>query len=708
MGLRADQGLQGRQPADHAAGRAACARSSSRSSTPTASTPPARPASSRARGNGEDGTFYDASPTSPNEYRRKNCRLVDESQTGNCAQPAFGVASIGVDPNRNYGGFWGGAGASDVADRARTTAARARSPSPRRRTSATSSPRRQVTMLITNHTFSNLVLRPPGLASDPRRSTSRSTRRSATRWRPRTATSASTGYELYDTSGGTEDWSYYATGGLGFTFEIYCNHIPDPIDDALQRQLPPDLPEDGRRVRGHAPAPTRRRAAAATARPTSSPSRRRSTPQQALGARGRGAPRRGPDAGEELHDADPQRGAAASPRTTSRASSRCPTRATTTGTSTPRPGRSWPRRAAGQAQGPPSDPLAVRRPARHATTPSRAASSFDTDRPDLLERPRLHDSRRRRRRQRIGHGRDRVDQPGQRLGPQGLPRHRRRRHVATPTAGRRRADAAESASRQLPPGTNESTTFVAPETGDGRLEPGNYVARVINYATVTPDPYTLEVTFEGPEEFVPPKTETWKLTCSVGGQVVGSQDLLIARGETKQLNPCPASTGRLPAVWRRQRRPTARTTVPARTRSSAPRATTSSAARRAPIASPARADATRSPAAVATTAFAAAPRRTSCAATPATTSSRVAEARTVSTRGAGRDVVRVYPRRPRPRQLRLRARQGLPQQGQGPRPRLREGSQPLTADLLRAQCADLWRSTPDSRAWISKGGTGSR
>src|SRR3712207_8117238 len=27
-------------------------------------------------------------------------------------------------------------------------------------------------------------------------------------------------WELYDTSGSTEDWSYYATGGLGFTFEI--------------------------------------------------------------------------------------------------------------------------------------------------------------------------------------------------------------------------------------------------------------------------------------------------------------------------------------------------------------------------------------------------------------------------------------------------------------------------------------------------------
>ena len=27
-------------------------------------------------------------------------------------------------------------------------------------------------------------------------------------------------YQLYDTTGTTEDWSYYATGGLGYTFEI--------------------------------------------------------------------------------------------------------------------------------------------------------------------------------------------------------------------------------------------------------------------------------------------------------------------------------------------------------------------------------------------------------------------------------------------------------------------------------------------------------
>ncbi len=94
-----------------------------------------------------------------------------------------------------------------------------------------------------------------------------------------------------------------------------------------------------------------------------------------------------------------------------------------------------------------------------------------------------------------------------------------------------------------PPGTNESATFVRPETSDGRLEPGDYVARVVNYATVTPDPYALNVSFEGPEEFVPPQTETWKLTCTFAGEARVTQDILIARGESQSLDLAACGTG---------------------------------------------------------------------------------------------------------------------------------------------------------------------
>ena len=60
------------------------------------------------------------------------------------------------------------------------------------------------------------------------------------------------GYQLYDTDGTTEDWSYNATGGLGFTFEIGDLGFHPPY---------------GRRSPSGTARPTTR-PAAATARPT--------------------------------------------------------------------------------------------------------------------------------------------------------------------------------------------------------------------------------------------------------------------------------------------------------------------------------------------------------------------------------------------------------------------------------------------------------
>ena len=77
-----------------------------------------------------------------------------------------------------------------------------------------------MTTLITNHTFSNLVLRPPGLASQGSRPTSRPSRRSATAMAVENGYTSQYGWQLYDTTGTTEDWSYTATGGFGYTFEI--------------------------------------------------------------------------------------------------------------------------------------------------------------------------------------------------------------------------------------------------------------------------------------------------------------------------------------------------------------------------------------------------------------------------------------------------------------------------------------------------------
>ena len=77
------------------------------------------------------------------------------------------------------------------------------------------------------------------------------------------------GYQLYDTTGTTEDWTYSATGGLGFTFEIGPNNFHPPFADTVA-EYEGTGPGDGRPAR------------AATARPTSArwrtPPPRRGTP----------------------------------------------------------------------------------------------------------------------------------------------------------------------------------------------------------------------------------------------------------------------------------------------------------------------------------------------------------------------------------------------------------------------------------------------
>jgi len=172
------------------------------------------------------------------EYHRKNCRFLQETgmEGGSCnQQPDNGVAHFGVDPNRNYGGFWGGPGAATGEEAPFfDTAADYRGPGPfsepetqniRKLVSS-----RQVVTLITNHTFSNLVLHPPGLQSQGKPRDDKLLSKLADSMAAENGYSAQRGFELYDTSGTTEDWSYNATSGLGYTFEIG----PDAFHPAYQ------------------------------------------------------------------------------------------------------------------------------------------------------------------------------------------------------------------------------------------------------------------------------------------------------------------------------------------------------------------------------------------------------------------------------------------------------------------------------------------
>ncbi|MDQ3644934.1 MAG: peptidase M14 [Actinomycetota bacterium] len=164
------------------------------------------------------------------EYRRKNCRFADDSEGGNCDVAfAAGLAATGVDPNRNYGGLWGGPGAGEsILDEDYRGPGPFSEPETKNIRDLVS--KRHVTTLITNHTFSDLILRPPGVQSlgEPP-DENRGYKALGDAMAAENGYLSQKGFELYDTTGTTEDWTYPATGGFGFTFEIGCV-VPEEAD----------------------------------------------------------------------------------------------------------------------------------------------------------------------------------------------------------------------------------------------------------------------------------------------------------------------------------------------------------------------------------------------------------------------------------------------------------------------------------------------
>lgn len=152
-------------------------------------------------------------------YKRRNCRVLDGAlpRIGECGERTN--RNRGVDPNRNYGGLWGGPGASfSPTNDTYRGAGPFSEPETQNVRELVSS--RQVTTLITNHTYSDLVLRPPGLKSQGDPPDEPIYKDLGDTMAAENGYTSQKSWELYDTSGTTEDWSYYATGGLGFTFEI--------------------------------------------------------------------------------------------------------------------------------------------------------------------------------------------------------------------------------------------------------------------------------------------------------------------------------------------------------------------------------------------------------------------------------------------------------------------------------------------------------
>jgi len=168
------------------------------------------------------------------EMKRKTCRVDDSPpnlRTGICmANPAGRVR--GTDPNRNYAGFWGGRGAStNFGSDTFRGAAPFSEPETQNVRSIVAT--RQVTNLITLHTFSNLVLRVPGLADRPRPLDEQAYKALGDKLASRNGYTSEAGWQLYDTTGTTEDWSYWTTGGWAFTFEVGPNSFHPPYQEGV-------------------------------------------------------------------------------------------------------------------------------------------------------------------------------------------------------------------------------------------------------------------------------------------------------------------------------------------------------------------------------------------------------------------------------------------------------------------------------------------
>ncbi|MBC9727582.1 carboxypeptidase [Streptomyces sp. TRM68367] len=186
--------------------------------------------------------------TPGNAYKRKNCRIVDglTPLANECALASSpGGFGAGIDLNRNYGGFWGGPGAA-----AEPVDATYRGPAPFSEPETQNIRElisgRQVTGLITNHTFSNLVLRPNGVAPDTvgpdglpvgNPPDEAALKELGDRMVEQNGYKSQHSWELYDTTGTTEDWSYNATGGYGYTFEIGPNEFHPPFPEVVDEYL---------------------------------------------------------------------------------------------------------------------------------------------------------------------------------------------------------------------------------------------------------------------------------------------------------------------------------------------------------------------------------------------------------------------------------------------------------------------------------------
>jgi hypothetical protein len=146
-------------------------------------------------------------------YRRKNCDGAIPDGNVPC------VLQWGVDNNRNYGNLWGGPGSSQD-----PTSQSYHGPGPRSEPETQAvwnySQAHQVTGLMTLHTIAALVLRPPGLHDGGKAPDEIRMKELGDAMADATKYVSQYSFQLYDTAGTTEDDTYAAQGGYGYTIEL--------------------------------------------------------------------------------------------------------------------------------------------------------------------------------------------------------------------------------------------------------------------------------------------------------------------------------------------------------------------------------------------------------------------------------------------------------------------------------------------------------
>jgi hypothetical protein len=167
-------------------------------------------------------------------YKRKNCRAETVAEQAipciaRTYDPAAGddqsaFNDRGVDPNRNYGVAWGGPGSASDWD-SLVFHGTGQFSEPETRGFADFVRDLQPTVLITNHTFTGLILRPPGTSLRGPAPDEQRLRQLGDKMAAATEYLSQFSYQLYDTTGTTDDYLYDGLNAFSYTPEIGKNEF---------------------------------------------------------------------------------------------------------------------------------------------------------------------------------------------------------------------------------------------------------------------------------------------------------------------------------------------------------------------------------------------------------------------------------------------------------------------------------------------------